>query len=294
MQNGNYPQPIGTVRAYAMPGGRVGIIVDGSTSNTDLTINPLGQAQKKGFAKSFAYGESTRNHILNIGQLTVTSGAIGAIEGFQTSVLSGPLTVQGTSAIDRIAFSAILPGASITTGGDIQTLDVLNNIDLSGAGTGISVGRDLNLLNVGGGITISNGANFNIARNLGLIPQAPKGTGTGSNVLSLNYTNVSNSIVTVSIPSVGSFIQGNVAVSPGSVFGIGGQIYNTMFVAGNVSGYSRLFQYYGTSAQTNPPFITSLAFANTSTSSGSASSPAPTPAGPAPAGYVTALQGVSP
>ena len=88
--------------------------------NTDLTINPLGQPQKKGFAKSFAYGESARNHLLNIGQLTVTSGQIGAIEGFQDAELSGPLTVPGTASIDRIALDAILPGASITTGGDIS------------------------------------------------------------------------------------------------------------------------------------------------------------------------------
>ena len=32
----------------------------------------------------------------------------------------------------------------------MNTLDVLNGIDLSGAGTGIFIGRDLNLLNVGG------------------------------------------------------------------------------------------------------------------------------------------------
>jgi hypothetical protein len=288
-QNANYPQPIGTVRAYAMPGGRVGIIVDGSTPNTELTINPLGQPQKKGFAKSFAYGESARNHLLNIGQLTVTSGQIGAIEGFQVAELSGPLTVSGTSPVNRIAFDAIVPGGSITTGGDLQTLDVLNSIDLSGSGSFISIGRDLNLLNVGGFITLSNGANFILGRNLGLIAQPPKGTGTGSNVLSLNFTNVSNSIITVTIPSVGSFIQGNVNISPGSVFGIGGMIYNTMYVEGSVNGYSRLFQNYGTSAQVNPPFITSLAF----TTSGS-NAPPPTPAGPAPAGYLTALQGVTP
>ncbi len=187
-QNGNYPQPIGTIRAYAMPGGRVGIIVDGSTPNTDLTINPLGEPQKKGYAKSFAYGESGRIHLLNIGQLTVTSGEIGDIEGFQDAELSGPLQITGSSAIDRIAFDAILPGASITTGGDLETLDVLNQIDLSGSGTGITVGRDLDLLNVGGAITLSNGANFQIDRDLGLVSQPPKGTGTGSNVLSLNYT----------------------------------------------------------------------------------------------------------
>src|SRR5262249_33580032 len=142
VQNATYPQPIGTVRAYAMPGGRVGIIVDGSTQNTELTINPLGRPQYKGFAHSFSYGEATRNNLLNIGQLTVTSGQIGAIEGFQTAMLSGPLTVMGTTPINRIALDAILPGASITTGGDLQTLDVLNNIDLSGPGTGISIGRD--------------------------------------------------------------------------------------------------------------------------------------------------------
>ncbi len=103
-QSASYPQAIGTVRAYAMSGGRVGIIVDGSTSNTDLTINPLGEPQKKGYAHSFAYGESNRYHLLNIGQITVNSGLIGAVEGFQDSELSGPLVSSGTAAINRIAF----------------------------------------------------------------------------------------------------------------------------------------------------------------------------------------------
>jgi hypothetical protein len=286
-QNANYPQPIGTIRAYAMPGGRVGIIVDGSTPNTDLTINPLGQPQERGFAKSFAYGESGRVHILNVGQLTVTSGEIGAIEGFQDTELSGPLTATGSTSIDRIALDAILPGASIVTGGDVDTLDVLNQIDLSGAGTGITIGRDLNLLNVGGSITLSNGASFQIDRNLGLVSQPPKGTGTGSNVLSLNYTSVANSIVSVTIPSVGSYIQGNINIGPDSYFVLGGQIYNTMYVEGYVSGYSRLLQYFGLPGQKSPPFITSLAFTTTT-------APPSTPAGPAPAGYLTALQGVTP
>ena len=176
-QTANYPQPIGTVRAYAMSGGRVGIIVNGSTANTDLTINPLGEPQVKGFAHSFAYGESGRNHLLNIGQISVNSGTIGAIEGFQDAELSGPLQVAGSSSIDRIAFAAILPGASITTGGDVATLDVLNQIDLSGSGTGITIGRDLDLLNVGGSITLSNGANFQIDRDLGLVSPAAQGDG---------------------------------------------------------------------------------------------------------------------
>ena len=73
-----------------MSGGRVGIIVDGSTSNTDLTINPLGQPQKKGFAKSFAYGESTRNHLLNIGQLTVTAARSAPSKASRTPSCPAP------------------------------------------------------------------------------------------------------------------------------------------------------------------------------------------------------------
>jgi hypothetical protein len=229
----NFPQPIGTVRAYAMPGHRVGLIVDGSTQNTELTINPLGQQQRKGFATSFAYGAAARGHILNIGQITVNTGEIGDIEGFQDADLSGPLVASGTTSIDRIAFDAILPGASITTGGDVQTLDVVNGISLSG--TSINIGRDLNLLNVGGNIDLTNGAQFNIGRNLGLVSQPPKGTGTGTNVLTLNFTDVANSIINVTIPAVGSFIQGNVDVDPTSAFNIGGNIFNTMYVAGSVT-----------------------------------------------------------
>jgi hypothetical protein len=231
--NATFPQPIGTVRAYAMSDHRVGIIVDGSTQNTELTINPLGQAQKKGFAKSFAYGAGNLGHILNVGQITVTSGEIGDIEGFQSADLSGPLVASGTTPIDRIAFDAILPGASITTGGDVNTLDIYNGITLTG--TNINIGRDVNLLNVGGNIDLSNGSQFNIGRNLGLVSQAPKGTGTGTNVLSLNFTSVTNSIITAIIPAVGSYIQGSVDISPGSVFTIGGNVFNTMYVEGGIT-----------------------------------------------------------
>jgi hypothetical protein len=233
----SYPQPIGTVRAYAMSGGRIGIIVDGSTQNTELTINPLGEAQVKGFAKSFAYGQANLGHILNVGQITVNSGQIADIEGFQDAVLSGPLVASGTAAIDRIAFDAILPGASITTGGDLNTLDVLNGITLTG--TSINIGRDLNLLNVGGNIDLSDGSEFNIGRNIGLVSQPPKGTGTGTNVLTLNYTTVSNSIVTVTIPAVGAYIQGDLNIDPTSSFNIGattqGNIVNTMYIEGTTT-----------------------------------------------------------
>jgi hypothetical protein len=277
-QSARYPQPIGTVRAYPMSGGRVGIIVDGSTQNTELAINPLGLPQKKGFAHSYAYGESNRGHVLNVGQITINSGQIGGILGFQDTNLSGPLVSNGPGAIDRIAFANLLPGASITTGGDVNTLDVLGNVNLSGAGTGVFVGRDLNLLNVGGSVQLSGGAVFSIGRNLGLLSQPPKGTGTGSNVLTLNFNSLTNTTITVSLPpSVGSFIQGNLIIdtAAGSSFLIGNQIFNTMYIEGGIIGFSGILVTTAVSPM-SPPFESTLP-----------------PAGSSSLGVVTALQGES-
>lgn len=259
MQNANYPQPIGTIRAYPMSGGRVGIIVDGTTNNVELTINPLGEPQKKGFAHSFAYGESNRTHILNIGKLTVNSGEIGAVLGFQTADLSGPLVAKGTTPIDRIAFDALLPGASITTGGDLNTLDVLNEINLSGSGTGIFVGRDLNLLNAGSTITLSNGASINVARDLGLINQPPKGTGSGSNVLLLNFNTLTTTTINGQVlpQAVSTFIQGSVVINPGSVISVGRSIDNVGYIEGSITGFSR-FLVNAATAPTNPTFLLTL------------------------------------
>ena len=69
----------------------------------------------------------------------------------------GPLTATASLTIDRIAFNAIMPGASILTGGTVNTLDVYQGITLN-TGTSIQIGRDLNLLNVGGDIDLSNGS----------------------------------------------------------------------------------------------------------------------------------------
>ena len=133
-QNANYPQPIGTVRAYAMSGGRVGIIVDGSTSNTDLTINPLGDPRRRASPIVSPMASPAGTTCSTSARSRSTTARSGPSKDSRTAELSGPLQVSGTTAIDRIAFDAILPGASITTGGDVETLDVLNGIDLSGAG----------------------------------------------------------------------------------------------------------------------------------------------------------------
>ncbi len=269
-----------------MPGGRVGIIVDGSTPNTDLTINPLGEPQEKGFAKSFAYGESGRNHLLNIGQITVTSGEIGDIEGYQDAELSGPIQIAGNSAIDRIALDAILPGASITTGGDLETLDVLNGIDLSGSGTGITIGRDLNLLNVGGSITLSNGANFQIDRDLGLVSPAAQGDRDRlQRPVAQFHQRHEFASSPCRFPRSAASSRAGSPSTPAACSPSAGISTTRCTPQGTINGYSRLFINYGLSSQANPPFIQSLAIAS--------SVPAST-TGPAPTGYVTAIGGVIP
>ncbi|MDG3007255.1 hypothetical protein [Paludisphaera mucosa] len=246
------PQPQGTVRVYPRPDGSVGIIVDGSTSNTELSINPLPRSIRKGYAHSFAYGQADQSRVLDVSSITINSGAIASILGFHTADLTGPVVVSGTQAIDRIAFRSIQPGASITTGGDLNTLDVLQGVTISGSGDNIAIGRDLNLLNVGGDLVLENGANFFVARDLGLVPQPPKGTGTGSNVLTLNVPLVGTQSTT-QFPAVSGFIQGDVIVNPGSQFAIGRAIDNQLQVNGDFIGTSRFsFLTNGITPVVNP------------------------------------------
>jgi hypothetical protein len=241
VQPQSYPQPIGTVRAYAMPNGSIGLVVDGSTPNTELTINPLPQAIRKGYAHSYAYGQAGQTHILNIGQITINSGQIGAIEGFHTADLTGPLVANATSTIDRIAFNAIQPGASIVTGGSVNTLDILQGITLN-TGTNIQIGRDLNLFNVGGDIDLSGGSKILINRDIGATLQPPKGTGSGSNVLTLFLSTLSTtSTVQANLPpEVSAYLQGTINIAPGSAFVVGRAVDNPIFVIGDVNGSSRV------------------------------------------------------
>ncbi len=218
-------QPLGTVRAYGMSGGRVGIIIDGSTNQTEVDISPYPFHMRKGYAHSFAYGQANESHILNIGQITVNSGIIAAINGFHSANLSGPLVISSTQPVDRLSFNAIRPGASITTGGDLNTLDVLTGITLDTA-PGIVIGRDLNLLNVGQNIALSNGGSITVKRFLGLVPQPAKGTATGANFLATIQSLVGTGTSTI-VPSLSAYVQGNVFIGDGSVISVGNGIPNT-------------------------------------------------------------------
>lgn len=223
-------QPQGTVRAYAMPGGQVGLIVDGTTQLMALVIDPLPFAQRKGFAKSFAYGETGRSHMLQIGSLQITSGYISQILGYHDANLNGPLTIGGTGTVDRIALNNLSPGAAIGVNGTVNTLDIAQNVNLT-SGPGITIGRDLNLLNIGQNLTLTNGASLRVGRFLGLVPQPPKGSASGSNILSINQSQIGTGTA-VSIPSVSAYVLGNITIGPGSVIAAANGVANSSVVAG--------------------------------------------------------------
>jgi hypothetical protein len=212
-------QATGTVRAYPMPGGEVGIIVDGNTSQEQLEVDPLPFAARKGYANSFAYAEGSRTHMLEIGSLQINGPqGIQAILGNHDADLDGALSIASTNKVDRIAFNSLQPGASIAVPGTLNTLDIANGATLT-AGPGITIGGDLNLLNVGQNLTLANGASLTVGRFIGATPQPAKGTSTGSNILSLNQSTIGTGTATLT-PSVSGYIQGNVIVGPGSVFNV--------------------------------------------------------------------------
>jgi hypothetical protein len=124
---------------------------------------------------------------------------------------------SATTAVDRIAFEAIAPGGSIITGGDLNTLDVFNNLTIGG-GPGINIGRDLNWMMVGGNMTVENGSTFQVTRDIGLTAQLPKGSDLGGQ---------------------GALVQGNLSVDATSSFIVGRSVDAPFIIDGSVTGASR-------------------------------------------------------
>jgi hypothetical protein len=207
----------GVVRAFPMSGGRTRIVVNGSNVNSTLSIDPANIPAVRGDAHSFAANRVNQNGVLAVGEIDIVSGKIFQVLGYRTASLSGPLVIGGNSVVDRIAFESILPGASIGTGNDLNTLDVYNSATFDG-GTGLYVGQDLNWFNIGGSLNIINGANFFAARDIGLQAQPAKGTDPGG---------------------VGGVINGNLLIGPGSAFAVGRAIDNPVLIHGNFVGDSQ-------------------------------------------------------
>lgn len=212
------PISAGILRAKIVPGGRVAIVAEGTTQDSILQINPVLKSPVKGQAHGFAGGMAGQDHLLNVAGVAVTSGQIRSILGFHSAVLSGPIVSAGNTPVSRIAFADLLPGASIAVGGDLQTLEILNNITLDG-GPSITIGRDLDWINAGGNLSLTGGSSFIVGRDLGLQPQPAKGTG---------------------IAGQGGLILGNMVIGPGSKFVIVRNLDAPFVVQGSGTGTSRL------------------------------------------------------
>ena len=196
----------GTVRAQAMSGGLVRLILSRTNPSTVVAINsvrpPNGHPASNG---------DSGDRLLHVGEIRVKTGKVSQILGYRTTDLVGPITITSPSTVSRIALFSLHRGAAINTAGDLDTLDIYSNGSISG-GPGIEIGRDLNFLNVGGDLTIGDGSTFSTGRDIGLNRQPPKGTDPGGQ---------------------GAVIQGNLNIDPDGSLVIGRAIQATFLIQGN-------------------------------------------------------------
>jgi hypothetical protein len=207
----------GAVTSTSLPDGRIGVVVRGTNTLSQLDVVPLSRVRVSEGAHTFGPYKAFGNGTLDLGLVDVY-GPINGIFGYNTATLSGPLIVRDGGTVDRIALAGLEPGASINVGGTLNQLEVLRSAHLAGAGTGITVAQDLNVLNVGGFLTLSDGANFQIGRDLGLIAQAASGTGRGGQ---------------------GARIDSGVFIGEGSAWGIGRSLAAPLLDLGDFVGTSR-------------------------------------------------------
>ncbi|RUL81326.1 hypothetical protein [Tautonia sociabilis] len=168
----------GGITSSSLPDGRIALVVRGTNTLSQLDVIPMFRPRVREGSHTFGPYKLFGDGVLDIGLLDVY-GPINGIFGFNTAKLSGPLLVRDAATVDRIALAELTPGSSIQVGGTLNQLEVLRSANFAGAGTGISTGLDLNVLNVGGYLTLAEGANITIGRDLGLVEQAASGTGRG-------------------------------------------------------------------------------------------------------------------
>ena len=215
----------GSVRATPMSGGRVKLTVVGTNSQSILAINPGNRLRVKGSAHTFPSNQTRGDNLLHIGEIQVKTGRINQILGYRTADLSGPLLALSDAPVNRIAFESLQPGATIRVGQDLDTLDVLTDANLGGTG-GIFTARDLNWFNVGGTVNIGSGSQILVGRDVGLTPQAGKGTASGGQ---------------------GGRIMGDLNIADGGSFTITRTLQAQFLIDGNATGASNVSVPFGAS-----------------------------------------------
>jgi hypothetical protein len=226
----------GTIQATPASGGRVNLVANGTNSNTFLEINQIVPKHGRNTAHTFNASLGASTGILNVASINIKSGFINSIEGYRDAVLSGPITVAGTSPINRIAFTAINAGGSISTGGTLETLDILNSATLT-TSTGISVGQDLDWAEFGGNLTVDTGSQFSVGRDTGAVFQVAKGSGNeGEGVYvngNLSLVGTGKFVVTRNLDFAGLLVNGNLTGTAN--FAVGGVVNGPINVVGTIS-----------------------------------------------------------
>jgi hypothetical protein len=215
---GTIPQlSAGTVRGHALPGGRVALTVDGTTDDSIVAINPVVNTAAKNRAHQFSLKLDAQTGLLNVASINVTSGQVSEIDGYRSADLSGPVTVGNATFVNRIAFADLLPGASIGVGGNLGSLDILNNAFLSG-GPGIKTAGDLDWFSIGQNLILTNGSSLIVGRDIGAIAQGQKGTAPFGQ---------------------GGQVVGDVLIGPGSSWQVVRALGAPINLLGNFFGFSR-------------------------------------------------------
>jgi hypothetical protein len=203
----------GAVQAHGTGHGTVAINLLGTTQDSQVTVSVL-----------FTHASPVVKR-LAIDHINVRSGHLGSIQGLTTADLMGRITpLQGPLA--SLQFDAIGPNAQIDVSGNLGQLTVNQGVnlgpsghlrvsnDLTGAfsvggnvaldGGQIAFGRDLTgQFTVGGDLTLLNGGQFNVGRDLG------SASGTGAK------------------------IAGNVILSSGGDLSVGREVYS-LAVGGSI------------------------------------------------------------
>jgi hypothetical protein len=212
----------GVVRAKAAPRGQVDLFLYGTSVISVLTIDPTTPTLDKNTAHIIPRGIGDHDALLHIRNITVFNGKINSLLGYRTADISGRIRVVGRNSpnpfVERIAFYALRPGASIEVAGDLNTLELFDAATMSG-GPGIQVGRDLNWFNIGSTLTLQDGASIRTGRDIGLTAQPAKGSGKAGQ---------------------GGLITGDLIVGPGSTIATGRFIDAPIIVQGSSFGISNL------------------------------------------------------
>ncbi len=209
----------GTVQAQMLRDGTVDLIVRGTNSNSDLVIGPIRPVPEFGTSHTFDPVFGIGQEVLEVHNIEVRTGQIRQILGYRTVNLSGAIRMDNDAAVERIALNSMQPGAQILVTGDLDTLDVFTDVTLIGEGSGIFVGRDLNWADIQGNLTVTDGAQFVVGRDIGLFAQPAKGTGGGGQ---------------------GMEVRGNLLIGIDSAFTVERNLASPLVIFGNLGGASRL------------------------------------------------------